>query len=31
LWAFFALFLSRLREEKRLPGLIELSGAGEGN
>ena len=31
LWAFLALFFSQLREEKRLPGLIELSGAGEGN
>jgi hypothetical protein len=30
-WAFFALFFSQLREEKRLPGLIKLSGAGEGN
>jgi hypothetical protein len=24
-------FFSQLREEKRIPGLIELSGAGEGN
>jgi hypothetical protein len=30
-WAFFALFFSQLREEKRIPGLIEHSGAGEGN
>jgi hypothetical protein len=29
--AFLALFFSQLREEKLLPGLIELSGAGEGN
>ena len=29
--AFLALFFSQLREEKRLPGLIELTGAGEGN